>query len=261
MTAFPVPVLPAGALRRSWLAAAANETGEAVTYRALLAQLAPQKLAQVRNHTALGYYGALVAHVGAFFPVYDWYLDEADVDGEVYIPDGIPVATHGVHVFECESMALALCALDLFDTHDPNNFYAFRDQRKWLLSWWKTPEIRRPLSPRQSAGLRAPWCFAGDLAEYAAHRTGNPWLDISPEEMDEGGYANPAWTLGEIQHLATMWKRARPLYDNVHALANYVDDDWRARLPLLHRLLCKDAAALRELRRRPRRRAAPRGER
>jgi hypothetical protein len=90
---------------------------------------------------------------------------------------------------------------------------------------------------------RAPWEGLRDLVNYCTAATGHSILDYSHMDINESGGYYPRWSLGEIRAITAEWRRAKPKWERIMRLADYIDEQPLSRVPLMLRVLTGDADA------------------
>ncbi len=230
-------------------------------FGAMLSALAPHKYQALPGQppAPLACYRALVEHCGALFPVYDSDLEMEFELGDQATPD------------EMDEMLAALEAngipVRLFGFYDDPD--SLRDDQasptEAVLYWYSNTEDEpltryesladyRPADLERRAGerrcardfakaprgraWRAPWVGLCDLVDYIGHNTGYGILDLTPNDE----VPNPPWHLDEIRNLAHHWQGAKPIYERLLKLRQYIDAQPARRLPHLIGLLQGDAA-------------------
>lgn len=83
------------------------------------------------------------------------------------------------------------------------------------------------------------------LVKYCQGDTGYQWLDLSPEDMDEGG--NPPWTLEDIRALTDDWEDAKRILRPLKRFIEWIDARPAERLPLVLAALTGDKAVREKL--------------
>lgn len=88
-----------------------------------------------------------------------------------------------------------------------------------------------------------PWNGLPDLVRYCTSETGLWFLDHSNLDVMEAGGFYPRWDLGEIKAIVREWKRAKPVWDRINALADHIDAQPEIGVPLMLRVLSGEAEA------------------
>jgi len=248
--AFPVPSLPATAFRRSWLAEALVNRAAGEQFFALLKRLNPDRARRVGAGRPLPAFEAVLAELP--FPTESDYLVEQVLCGETDLEDmwhwGIPVDVQGYHP-DYGSDALLVAACTCRDDMTPGEEYTpHAELMAWVKTWWRPAGELAPVRPPRGREFVSPWHALPELQRYVRQTIGNDWLDMNFEDMD--GAANPPWSAAEIRSLARMWRQAKPIAQRVDALARFVDEEPRERLPILDRALRGDRETLEQITRR-----------
>jgi hypothetical protein len=237
--------IPPTAYRRTWLAGQLEGLEYGQAFLRLLKTLAPRKAVRLSALRPLDCARALMWHVSTLFPI-----READYETlNDVLHWGIPVEPLGYHP-DHGSPAYDLAALDLSHYFmekpaDCPGFLEVSGLADWMATWWPGRVIGESesfdsarLRPPRGRALRGAWAGLPDLADYVTSGTGNLWLDYNEEDTSE--MQMPPWDVDEIRSLAHEWRRARPIYARIVALANYVDAAPRERLPILDKALRGD---------------------
>lgn len=248
--AFPLPVLPADAFRRTWLVDQCVNAATGQRFLKILRALSPLAARTVQGKAWHLVFVALLQEVGELFPTWEPVIFENE-DLDEYLYAGIPIEPQGCH-YEMGGCALEISLLTLnpsyLTTLDDCDTLKDKGHLAWARSWWQAAQatdgekIARQWKLPRGRVLTGVWLAVPDLVRWARGTTGNGWLDYSVLEMD--GMENPRWTIEEIRSLARLWKQAKPIHDRIWALLNYVEADVRGRLPLLYDVLRGDPNAL-----------------
>ena len=244
MTHFPAVAIPANALRRSWLLDQLRFARVGKHLLDILAQLKPGVARHCDPTDVVEIYTELCIACAALFPINDPCGDYETADQLLY--DGIPVILLGYIPYENESLALALISLDIIwqGGEDESMYQAFSDNSEWNAgNWWRgvipRESYTRPKPPR-GREWRGVWRALPDAIAYVQNATGYLFADLTYENELE----NPNWHIDEVRSLAAQWKEAKPILDSVQKFTNYIDADYRNRLPLLDSVLRGEPRAL-----------------
>lgn len=239
--AFPLPTIPANALSRSFIADCANGIGYGMQWHKMLKQFAPAKARTVSPYQPLACYSALCDHIAAeLFPLFSVAIDDLDVrdDRIEYAWDyGIPAEVCGLSYQDLSDGILrapvSLVAAFVVKDYESDSLdeYSGALERGFHFSF-KPPRGREWI---------APWGDVNLLLDYISNNTGFAFLDWSHDAIVDGG-DYPRWNIGEIKGLAADWKKAKPYWDRIVALINYLDH--KKNLRLLADLLSGDKATL-----------------
>lgn len=246
-----LPSLP----RRSDLLTQADQKCD--VFARLLSQLAPERLKTINpNPHGMGAYYALVDYLSTLFPVFEsdfemWAENGMDMHDEAEWL-GIPTDLFGIDYDDMSGMedrihAVALMvAFQQIDTNGQAEFDDFASLRKYLnvlkpyanyqetRRWWIAPRGRTWVGP---------WEALDDLRKFACGDTGFFFLDHSHLEVSDAGGQYPYWTIWEIRALARDWQRAKPVWERIRALVDYVAHEPAIRLVTLAGIVIGDEQA------------------
>ncbi len=258
-----VPItLPKPAWRCSWLMERAD--ARCNFFARLLERVDPGHVVEQRFGRLSAYY-ALLDYLETRFPVFvpefeDTWGDEDWNPIEQAEGMGIPIDLMGRYYddrFEVSNGA-AFAAVEWFltctherelmesgrytsDLMDVDHYPALRPISHLLIEFKAMNFIRNYGRIGRAAQWRPPWDGLVELVKYCEGDTGLVFLDNSHMEVSEAGGEYPMWTIGEIRALEREWSKAKPVHDRIVALAEYVDQEPGARVPMLLRLLSGDA--------------------
>lgn len=275
----PAPIaLPAPALSRLWFARFLAGDGLPEHFRPLLRALAPAEYAALAEPTPFNCYKALLkwlTHADRLPIAYyaldalleveaqmragqiatpDEYMDDWGEHEGVWWTDTIPVDMFGVDYDDMPgetSPAKALVLAELYAEAygvKVNLFEALEPHRDLLQML--TPMIGgAPMyyQPPRGRAFVKPWDGLPDLCGWMGNGTMNSFCDISDVDVGTGDVEMPPWTLGDVQSLMRQWQEAQQIMGRANALARHIDQNPRARLPLLHGVLHRDRVAIEQV--------------
>lgn len=261
-TGFAPIALPSTAFRRSWLLEAVEDLSAGQRCIRILRELGDEKRAGLLDpRDAKRCLIALYDHVeGLGFPVntgglregLEWENDPvADV-----LAHGIPIEPLGWHPEQSRlafDMAILTYGTWMGDHGLKLDDVSMADiapaVTKWVMSWWpgkfSSPDNwRGPRAPR-GRDFVSPWDGLPDLAAYCGGTVVrlSEWLTVNFEEQYESGN-NPAWDAAHIRFMAKDWAAAKPVWDRIDKLADYVEAKPLERLKLFDSALRGERAAL-----------------
>jgi len=255
---FATIALPKTAVRCSWLLRQADMRCN--RFARLLARLDPAWPVEHARGRMAAYYG-LLNYLSTLFPVFEpWFEDPDDAPGWDAMYEagefGIPVNLYGRDYDERDrdDRHAAFAAVEWFVSED-----RLRENPAYSAELECYPALKKiahqvrefdtqhyepaSIAPVRGQVWRPPWNGLPDLVRYCQMDTGLFWLDNSHLDVMESGGSYPPWSIGEIRALAREWERAKPVWQRIEALADYIDIDPRPRVPLLLWILSGDAEA------------------
>jgi len=265
----PVPLPETMTLRRSSLASLLRVK---VNYFArLLAEVAPHlytRTAQAAPLTINGtqfhtwnYYVALVNWCSDKFPV--WipdYLQEEFEDDQIMMEAladvGIPVEPVGVRddeLYHGWSATLGIVAYLLQQpvqresigkmmTNHVGEAWTKLERVQPYLDRQIDDRFAQPPRGRQWTGRwqNLPW-----LIQFVQHDTGYQFLDVTEDEMDEGG--NPPWSKDDIEFLSRDWATTQRVWKPLREFIQWLDSNPNGYMPTLIAALTGDDAVRRQI--------------
>lgn len=252
--------LPEPALKRTYQIQCLQSSLRAIHLASVLKGVAPETYRGVKVRTPEAVYEALLHWCNQRFPtrnlesLMDW---EEGPFGESWFHARIPIIVAGQDFSEGEiySPALLLC-LAMTPPDDPDDYYGYSGipLREFdgltefldVLPQGIEHGAVRPYKLPRGVHWKEPWTGFWDLWAYAHHQTGWGFLDETPLSLEESD-AYPYWEIGEVKALVSHWKNAKPLWERISALANYIDQKPRERLPLLAGALMNNSAVVNQI--------------
>jgi len=83
--------------------------------------------------------------------------------------------------------------------------------------------IDRLSEPLRDMELAGPLTALPGLIDMVFQQTDNPWLDVNPEMQAESGQVID-WDTETVADLAALWRAAKPILEEVWALADWVEE-------------------------------------
>lgn len=258
MTTFAPPVIPASALRRSWLYERMADVRAGLELRRELARLNRTAAAACDYRDPRACLGELYREAARRFPVAETYETEILFANQSDLDDpedwrqvlyyGIPVEIEGYHPDRGDKVCDLVC-LDInqyfSQPSDLTHFGWTHPEADALARWWpgKMAEAQR-LHAGKPTGRKftGVWCGLPDLVDYVRAETMNGWLDVNGDDVAE--MEMPRWTADEIRSMETGWKKAKPVLARIEALTKYIAASLPKRLPLLDKALRGDPQTL-----------------
>lgn len=246
--------LPAYLVRRSYISAELDRYSAGLEFVRLLRKFAPASYQALPDKSPDKCFSALYQWCSERFPLYDLdSLEEWDEGrwGETWYHEYIPVEVMGIDYYNdgVSSPAIALCIgmsvneeSDYYAEVQLNDLECLHDYLDEL-----PPDIQHnsclPYRIARQRVWREPWNGLWDMYRFALSQTGYGYLDETDLAMQEmNNY--PEWNEGHIRDLIRHWHFAKPIWDRVSALVEYIDHDPARHLPALARLLQRDPEAL-----------------
>lgn len=222
-------------------------------FAVMLAQLDPKAYdGVVANGTVLDFYYALLEHCETLFPCWRPCFDEEFSEDDEYTVDedeliyqlgalGIPVYPVGMRNDEAYyGNSAAIGAISYFVVQPATRMkIAELRNRKIGKSWthitalepWHDRYIeRKMIYPPKDQVWSGHWSMLEWLVKFVQADTGYQWLDLSSEDMDEGG--NSPWSLADIDFLTNDWADAELIWKPLHAFIKWLDAKPETRLPM-----------------------------
>ncbi len=255
---------PAAPVRRTWVAERLEALVEGAHFAKLLHRLAPARYRALRRRTPEAVFAALLAWCAARFPVFDPVIDDGEAFGQSYFCQHIPIPGFSVDPYEDEitSPAIALCMAMTpadsglwYENMGLNDFGCLHDYLD-ALPRGTEHGAALPYAIARQRVWRPPWQGLWDLWAFAHHATGYLFLDETDASLQESE-SYPEWGLAEVRALVRHWRHARPIWQRLRTLGDYIDRQADERLPLLAGALRRDPDVLARLT--AARRGAPRG--
>lgn len=250
-------VLPKTALRRTWLLQQADERCN--RFARLLAKLDPARIIHHARGRLSAYY-TLLEYLDTLFPVFESEMESIEDEGgdplEYAWDFGIPCDLLGRNFEDRfdDSRHAALSAIEwmsvVHDNARPDayecdleKYPALKPIKRQLEEFRGGKFNPKWLKPGRNMTWLEPWEALPDLVRYVDQNTGNFWLDVSHVEISESGGAYPMWSIGEIRAIEREWQQAKPIWERIRLLLDYIDADPANRVWLLLGCLCgyKDA--------------------
>ncbi len=247
--------LPKTAVRISWLLRQVDVRYG--TFARLLSKLDPKFPIDYSKGSHSAYY-ALLKYLDTQFPTFDPVFEQPDDEDDwdcLYEMEefGIPVQFYGrdYDMREGDAAHAAFAAVEWFCAYDRQHGHWSAEIEHWA-ALCKIGGIKHfekiPHKP-DAIKLGRGWTWAGvwaglpDLVRYAQSETGMWFLDHSDLDVMESGGFYPRWSVGEVRAIASEWKRAKPVWERIKALADTIDADREQYVPLVLRVLSGDLEA------------------